>query len=69
MPTGPFLYADQLIGTLRNKSASKYALCAPSLQWFQACAVEQVWLQFGLLQAVGLMTTALQWLRGDGAVH
>ena len=23
MPTGPFLYADQLIGTLRNKSASK----------------------------------------------
>ena len=28
MPTGPFLYADQLIGTLRNKSASKYVLYA-----------------------------------------
>ena len=34
MPTGPFLYADQLIGTLRNKSASKYALYAPCLQVF-----------------------------------
>ena len=36
MPTGPFLYADQLIGTLRNKSASKCALCAPCLRRFQA---------------------------------
>jgi len=32
MPTGPFLYADQLIGTLRNKSASKCALYAPCMR-------------------------------------